>query len=125
MASKKNKEIMYTLQEILAEYRKACEKHPEWPSDILHQIAIVNEESGEATRAALQYVYENGSIEEVKKELIQTGAMCLRMLVGLSYENANIKDPTICECGHQHPLVAEFGKCGSCWEKIIGQPPYM
>lgn len=86
MASKKNTLIMGVLQEILTEHKKACEKHPEWPSDILHQIAIVNEESGEATRASLQYVYENGSIDEVKKELIQTGAMCLRMLTGLKYE---------------------------------------
>mgnify|MGYP003631603252 CR=1 FL=1 len=71
------------LGDIVKEYKKACKKHPEWPSDILHQIAIVNEESGEATRASLQFVYEKGNIEEVKKELIQTAAMCLRMLKGL------------------------------------------
>ena len=86
MGTKKNTLIMGVLQEILAEHKKACEKHPEWPSDILHQIAIVNEESGEATRASLQFVYEDGNIEEVKKELIQTAAMCLRMLTGLKYE---------------------------------------
>jgi hypothetical protein len=74
------------LGDIVKEYKKACKKHPEWPSDILHQIAIVNEESGEATRASLQVVYEKGNIEEVKKELIQTAAMCLRMLKGLKYE---------------------------------------
>jgi len=74
------------LGDIVKEYKKACEKHPEWPSDILHQIAIVNEESGEATRASLQFVYEKGSIEDVRKELLQTGAMCLRMLKGLKYE---------------------------------------
>jgi hypothetical protein len=26
----------------------------------------------------------------------------------------------ICECGLKHPLVAEFEKCGRCWDKIIG-----
>ncbi|MBI9055499.1 MAG: hypothetical protein JEY96_16875 [Bacteroidales bacterium] len=28
-------------------------------------------------------------------------------------------DPTVCpNCGKKHPLVAEFGYCGSCAEKI-------
>ena len=82
----KTEKSIEMLGAILAEYKAAEKKHPSWPSDILHQIAIVNEESGEATRASLQYVYEGGKIEEVKKELIQTGAMCLRMLVGLTFE---------------------------------------
>ncbi len=30
---------------------------------------------------------------------------------------------TTCECGNQHPLVAEFGKCGSCYTKILGEDP--
>ena len=62
------------------EYGKAIVKHPDWPEDILHQIAIVNEESGEATRAALHVEYENGSIEDLREELVQTAAMCIRML---------------------------------------------
>ena len=62
---------------------KAESKHPFWPTDILHQIAIVNEESGEATRAALQYQYEKGELKEVQTELIQTAAMCIRMLKNL------------------------------------------
>lgn len=71
------------VSEILIELNKAEEKHPNWPKDILHQIAIVNEESGEATRAALQFTYENGTKEELKEELIQTAAMCVRMLKNL------------------------------------------
>jgi len=68
------------LESITLELEKAKIQHPHWPSDILHQIAIVNEESGEATRAALQHVYEKGSYSSVRKELIQTAAMCIRML---------------------------------------------
>ncbi|WP_272149788.1 hypothetical protein [Tenacibaculum aiptasiae] len=68
------------ITKIKEELGKAETKHPNWPKDILHQIAIVNEESGEATRAALQFEYEGGKIEEVEKELIQTAAMCIRML---------------------------------------------
>lgn len=66
--------------DIIAELEKAEAKHPDWPDDILHQIAIVNEESGEATRAALHLCYEGGSIEELENELIQTAAMCIRMI---------------------------------------------
>lgn len=64
---------------MLAEY-----KHPEWPKDLLHQIAIVNEKSGEATRAALKVVYEQGSKQELQKELVQTAAMCFRMIQHLN-----------------------------------------
>ncbi|CAL2092093.1 conserved hypothetical protein [Tenacibaculum sp. 190524A05c] len=71
------------IQKIKEELLKAEQKHPFWPDDILHQIAIVNEESGEATRAALQFQYEEGELDEVKNELIQTAAMCIRMLKNL------------------------------------------
>jgi len=63
-----------------AELNKAKQKHPDYPDDMFRQVAIINEESGEATKAVLHYHYENGSIENIKKELIQTAAMCMRML---------------------------------------------
>jgi hypothetical protein len=71
------------IQRILAELEKAEAKHPSWPDDLLHQIAIVNEESGEATRAALHCVYEGGTKDDLQTELIQTAAMCVRMLKNL------------------------------------------
>jgi hypothetical protein len=60
------------------ELSRAKALHPEWPEDVIHQVAIMQDESGEAIRAAVQYVYEGGSIEAVKDELKQTGAMVLR-----------------------------------------------
>jgi hypothetical protein len=72
------------LIKILDELEKAEAKHPDWPCDILHQIAIVNEESGEATRAALQFFYKGGGLENVQAELIQTAAMCIRMLENIN-----------------------------------------
>lgn len=66
--------------EIDAELQHAKRKHPNYPSDIFIQLAIMQEEAGEVTKAALHYVYENGPLEDVKSELIQTAAMCMRML---------------------------------------------
>ena len=59
---------------------EALKKHPSYPDDMFRQVAIMNEEAGEATKAVLHYHYEDGSLEDVKKELIQTAAMCMRML---------------------------------------------
>lgn len=71
------------IDDIHQEYCRACKKHPHWPDDIIHAVAIMQEESGEATRASLNYIYEDGSIEDLKKELIQTGAMVIRCLINL------------------------------------------
>lgn len=70
--------------EIDAELTKAKSKHPDYPSDMFHQLAIMQEEAGEVTMAVLHLHYEKGTIEDVRKELIQTAAMCMRMLENLS-----------------------------------------
>ena len=65
---------------IEVELSRAEEKHPDYPVCEFRQVAIINEEAGEITKAVLHYYYENGSLEHIKKELIQTAAMCMRML---------------------------------------------
>lgn len=69
--------------EIDAELTKAKAKHPNYPTDMFHQLAIMQEEAGEVTMAVLHLHYERGSVEDVRKELIQTAAMCMRMLENL------------------------------------------
>jgi len=68
---------------ILDEYNRACAKHPNWPVDHVHQAAIVSEESGELIRAALQYKYEKGRLQELRKESVQTATTALRLFLNL------------------------------------------
>lgn len=69
---------------LAAELKRAEEKHPHWPiEDQVHATAVLGEEAGETVKAALQFDYEDGPLEEIRKEAVQTGAMALRVLVGL------------------------------------------
>src|SRR5436190_23451533 len=83
---------------IIEEYHKAIQKHPQWPVDFIHAAAIVGEESGELIQAALQHRYENGQYYNLHKEAIQTGAMALRFLIQM---------PNI-EFGSEHPIFEEL-----------------
>lgn len=73
------------MKEVYSALEYAIRKHPIFPYDVVHMVAIMEEEAGEAMRAALQYYYEGGNIKDLKEELLQTAAMCLRCL-------NNIKD---------------------------------
>lgn len=71
------------LNEVAEELRRAQAKFPQWPDDLLHGCAIMQEESGEAVRACLQCVYDGRPLMEYRKELVQTAAMAVRCLVDL------------------------------------------
>lgn len=75
---------MDVIELVLEELAKAEEKHPGWPEDPFHALAILSEEVGELNQAVLQYTYEEGTSAAVKKEALQTAAMALRFLMGLS-----------------------------------------
>ncbi len=62
------------------ELKKAKVKHPNYPRDMFKQVAILNEEAGEVTKAVLDYHDAGGSLEDIRAELRQTAAMCMRML---------------------------------------------
>ena len=68
---------------IVKELQRATDKHHHWPDDKIHAVAIMAEEPGEAVRAVLDHGYAGKSIEEVKKELIHTGAMAIRCLLNM------------------------------------------
>lgn len=71
------------LTDIVIELERAKKLHPNWPADIIHAVAVVAEESGEAVRAALNMHYQGGSIADLRTELVQTAAMCVRMIENL------------------------------------------
>ena len=69
---------------IEAELNRAKEKHPDWPTEIFKQLSIMQEEAGGVTKAVNEYCLLNrGSLQEVKDELVQTAAMCMRMIESL------------------------------------------
>ncbi len=68
------------IEAILCELALAEDSHPSFPKDMIHQVAIMAEESGEAVQAALQFVYEEGTLDDYRMELLQCAAMCLRCL---------------------------------------------
>ncbi len=47
-------------QAIAAEVERAEEKHPDYPTDLFRQLAIMQEEAGEVTKAVLHFHYEEG-----------------------------------------------------------------
>ena len=75
------------------ELKRAKRKHPTWPTDNIYRASIMAEEAGEAVKAANQYVLEDKPIENIEKELIQTGAMVLRHLESIDEDRrkANIR----------------------------------
>lgn len=73
----------YAISQVFEELSKAEKKHPGWPEDKIHAVAILIEEAGEAMQAAIDCVYTGGNIEHLREELAQTGAMAIRALLHL------------------------------------------
>ena len=65
---------------------RAEAKHPDWPKDPVDQAAIMMEEAGESIQAALDWKYEEGDPQLFINEVVQTGAMCLRILKNIDRE---------------------------------------
>lgn len=71
---------------VLTELDNAVQKWPLWPEDPVHAAAIVGEENGELQRAVLMHTYEpdRATLEDVIIEAVQTTAMCIRFIMGVS-----------------------------------------
>jgi tellurite resistance protein len=71
------------VDKIFNELSKAEIKHPDWPRDTIHAVAIMVEEAGESIEAALDIAYADGGFDHLEQELSQTAAMCFRAMVNL------------------------------------------
>ena len=69
--------------EILKELQRAETIHPDYPTDMFKQLAIMQEEAGEVTKAVLDCQSGKDTVEHVVTELVQTAAMCMRMIKNL------------------------------------------
>ena len=72
------------VDKIKAELERAKKLHPNYPTDIFKQLAIMQEEAGEVTKAVYDNWAKGTPIEDVETELIQTAAMCVRMLESIN-----------------------------------------
>ncbi|MFP7610172.1 hypothetical protein [Serratia quinivorans] len=77
--------IQEAISQISDELAAAEKKHPTWPTDTVHASAILNEEAGKLTQAAIDYHYHNGSLEKVRSYAARVGAMAIRVLINLPY----------------------------------------
>lgn len=75
------------MNDLIHELVNATQKHPTWPTDPLHALAVLGEEYGELNKAILEWIYEPNkegvSQDEIRKEAIQTAAMAIRFLISL------------------------------------------
>lgn len=75
-------EIQKICTDIIKEFSMAKINHPETDNFDINKMALVmTEEAGEVAKAVLQYQDEDLHLDEVRSELIQTAAMCIRMLL--------------------------------------------
>lgn len=65
---------------VVSEVKRAETKFPEWPTDMIHAAAIVAEEAGELSQAAIKWTYEGGDIEAAQKEATQVAVTAIRFL---------------------------------------------
>lgn len=82
-------------RDIVKEIARAKEKHPVWPVDNIHRAAIVAEESGELTRAAVQYYYEGGTLEAMREEAIQVAATAIRFIEAIDSDKIADNEPCL------------------------------
>ncbi|MCX6817720.1 MAG: hypothetical protein NTU57_02590 [Candidatus Aenigmarchaeota archaeon] len=63
-----------------AELENAKKKFPYWPVCAVQAAAVPCEEAGELLQASLEFTFENGNKEAMRKEALHTAAMAIRFL---------------------------------------------
>ena len=73
-------EITPILEDFIRGYHRANTKHPETFQTLFEMCAVLSEETGEVSNAVLNYAHGLGGKEQIKQELIDTAAVCIRAL---------------------------------------------
>ena len=84
------------------ELKRAEIKHPDYPTDPVHAVAILAEEVGELQQACLQWTYEGGAFEHVIKEAVQSAAVALRFLVNMESLRRRPSDTVVDDAKRKH-----------------------
>ncbi len=77
------KQMIEPIDLILKELKLAEQKHPGFPTDPIHMVAIMAEETGESIQVAIDLVYNDGDFGKLITEVAQSGAMAIRVLMNL------------------------------------------
>lgn len=72
--------IEIALAQIFSEVERAEKLHPDWPTNPIHQAAIVTEEVGELLQASLNHNERKGPKKAMITEAIHTAATVIRFL---------------------------------------------
>ncbi len=74
------------IPEISESLNEAKQIHPEYPKDPVHMVAIMVEEAGEAMQEANDILWGNGSVDDLRTELLHTIATAIRCLEQIDEE---------------------------------------
>ena len=72
--------IEIALAQIFSEVERAEKLHPDWPTDPIHQAAVVTEEAGELLQACLNRDEQKGTKRQMIIEATHTAATAIRFL---------------------------------------------
>lgn len=81
--------IEIALAQIFSEVERAEKLHPDWPTNPIHQAAIVTEEAGELLQASLNHNEHKGSKKAMITEAIHTEASVIRFLKNIKEESTD------------------------------------
>lgn len=81
--------IEIALAQIFSEVERAEKLHPDWPTNPIHQAAIVTEEAGELLQASLNHNERRGSKKAMITEAIHTAASVIRFLKNIKEESTD------------------------------------
>ena len=81
--------IEIALAQIFSEVERAEKLHPDWPTNPIHQAAIVTEEAGELLQASLNHNEHRGSKKAMITEAIHTAASVIRFLKNINEESTD------------------------------------